>query len=137
MSLDTQPYEDDIKAQVETVCPRVFVTQVPDSTTTPPRPYAILRWIEPIRTGFDHHMESARRDTQRAGLVVTIVSDTDASANVIKNRIRGTLTGYRPPDCGEMICEGGLAYSRANTNPKPTTYSRELYYSFVTNLSWE
>jgi len=94
-----------------------------------------LRWVEPIRTGTDHHMCGVRNDTLRAGVMVTAVSQDDTSARRLKNRITAALTGYRPPDCGEMMLEGGLSHSTANTDPKPTTYSRMLAYTFMTNLS--
>lgn len=137
MSLDTGPYEADIKAQVQAICPRVYVSEVPDGTASPGFPYVVLRWIEPIRMGTDHHMVSSRYDTQRAGVIVTVVSADDDSANKVKNRIKNVLAGYSPPDCGEIRVEGGTSFSTSNTVPRPTTYSREMYLSFVTNLSWD
>lgn len=135
MSHDTTAYEAAVKARITAICPRTYVTEVPDTTATPVYPYVILRWIEPVRTAFDHHMVSSLNDTTRGGLIVTVVSETDASANAVKNRIKGSLAGYRPPDCGEMVLEGGAGYSTSNSEPKPTTYSRDLYLSFLTNLS--
>lgn len=135
MSHDTTAYEADILWKITSTCPRVYVTQVPDTVPTPEYPYVVLRWIEPVRTGFDHHMVSSIDDTTRGGLIVTVVSQDDASANIVKNAIKAELTGYRAPDTEEFKCEGGLSFSTANTNPKPTTFSRELYYSFLTNLS--
>lgn len=136
MSLDTSPYEDAIVARLKTVCPRVFVTEVPDNTPSPQYPYMIVRWIEPVRLGTGHHMSGSRNDAQRAGALVSTVSLDDDSARLIHNRARNSLAGYRPPDCDEIKLEGGLAYSTSNTHPKPTTYSREIYCSWVTNLSW-
>jgi hypothetical protein len=135
VSHDTTAYEEDVLAKVKAVCPRTYVTQIPDSVATPEYPYVVLRWIEPIRTGFDHHMVSSLDDTTRGGLIVQVVSSDDTSANQVKNRIKRELTAYRAPDTGEFNLEGGQSFSTSNGDPKPTTYSRELYYSFLTNLS--
>jgi hypothetical protein len=135
VSHDTTAYEEDVLAKVKAVCPRTYVTQIPDSVATPEYPYVLLMWIEPIRTGFDHFMVSSLNDTTRGGLIVRIVSSDDDSANKMKNRIKKELTAYRAPDTDEFKLEGGQSFSTSNGNPKPTTYSRELYYSFLTNLS--
>lgn len=136
MSLDTSVYEDAITARLRTICPRVYVTEVPDNIATPSYPYVIVRWVEPVRVGVGHHMNGSRNDAQRAGAVVSTISLDDVSARLIKDRIRDSLSGYRPPDCDEIKLEGGLAYSTSNTNPRPTTFSREIYCSWITNLSW-
>lgn len=135
MTLDTSPYEAAVTARVRAVCPRVVITEVPDGAPTPACPYVVIRWIEPVRLGTGHHMTSSRDDAQRAGALITAVSLDDTSANAIKNRLRASLGGYIPPDCGEIMFEGGLAYSTSNTNPKPTTFSRGIFCSWVTNLT--
>lgn len=136
MSLDTSTYENAIVARLKTVCPRVWVTEVPDNVPSPAYPYIIVQWIEPVRLGVGHHINGSRNDAQRAGAIIKAVSSDDDSANKVKNRIRDSLAGYRPPDCDEIRLEGGLAYSASNTNPKPTTFTRDTYCSWVTNLSW-
>lgn len=137
MSLDTTGYEADIVARIKTICPRVVITEVPEGEPSPAHPYVLVRWIEPIRLGTGgHHIDGSRNDAQRAGAIVTVVSLDDTSANAVKNRLRVALAGHRPPDCDEIKFEGGLAYSRSNTAPRPTTYSREMYCSWITNLSW-
>lgn len=135
MTLDTSGYEDAIVARIKTVCPRVYVTEIPDTVATPAYPYVIVRWIEPVRLGTGHHMVGSRNDAQRAGAMISCVSLDDTSARAIKNRIRDSLGGYRPPDCDEIEFEGGLAYSTSNSAASPTTFSRDIYCSWVTNLS--
>lgn len=136
MSLKTGQYEDEVLELVKTVCPRVFDTEVPEPGKTPAMPYVVLRWTEPVRTARDRHITSTRNDGQRGGLFLEVVSATSTSARDMKDLIKDTLTGFRPTDCGEFVAEGGIAFSRANTEPKPTSYVRGVYFSFRTNLGW-
>jgi hypothetical protein len=136
MSLNTAPAEDDIEAAVRAVIPRVFVDEVPDNEPTPKYPYAMLYFGGPIRAAGDHHMTSTRNDTNILYCTVQVLSQTSKSARDVNNRIREALVGHRPPDCGEMVLEGGLAYSSGNGDTKPTIYYRETGYSMRTNLSW-
>lgn len=136
MSLDTGPAEDAIKARVLTVTPRVFVSEVPADQPTPEMPYVILYFGGPIRSARDHHITSVRNDTLIGYCTAQVISRTDISARDVNNRVRDALVGYRPPDSGEMIPGGGLAYSNGSNDVKPTKYYRESGYTYATNLSW-
>lgn len=134
--LDTGPLEDDIQAVVTTVCPRVWVSEIPSDVATPKYPYVILYFGGPIRSASDHHITSSRNDTTIGYCTVQVVSTTDKSARDVNNLVRNALVGHRPPDAGEMVSEGGLAYSRGNNDVTPTKYYRETGYSYRTNLQW-
>lgn len=137
MSLDTSVYEKAITDRLEELCPRVFVTEVPDNQESPKLPYIMVQWIEPIRAAGGHHLENSRHDAQRAGFILTTVSKTDEDANRLKNAARNSLLGWQPPDCNDIKAEGGRAFSMSNAIPRPTTYSRMQFFSFITNLSWD
>ena len=136
MTLDSTAYEDEVKTLVETICPRVFVSEIPDALPTPATPYAILTWGEPSRTAGDHHMDSVVNDTMQGVLIVSVRSEDDSSARAVKNRLRAALVGYRPTDCGEFRPEGGMTFSNQAQTPRPAMFIRELYFSFVTNLQY-
>lgn len=129
-------YEDEIKARVQSVTPRVWVTEVPDDIPTPAYPYVILYFGGPVRTGFDHHITSSRNDTMVAYCTAQVISATDASARDVAVRIRDALMGFIPTNCGEVTIEGGLAYSNASNNVPPTKFFREVGGTFRTNLQW-
>lgn len=134
MSQDTTAYEQDILQRLGTLCPRVYVSQVPDGVETK-YPHIIVRWLEPVRATVGRHLWSSIDDAQRAGVIIRVVSRTDEDANRLKNEIKLAFLRFFPPDCDEIKLEGGQAFSTAAATPRPTTYSRELYYSFMTNLS--
>lgn len=136
MSLDTAPLENDIKARVQTVTPRVYISEVPSDTPTPDMPYVVIYFGGPIRGARDHHITSSRNDTMIGYCTVRVTSSTDTSARDVNNAIRNALAGHIPPDCGEMIVEGGLTYSNGTSTVKPSSYFRETGYTYRTNLSW-
>lgn len=136
MTLNTAPFEDAIKARVETVTPRVFVSEVPADLPTPQMPYVILYFGGPIHSARDHHITSVRNDLQTGYCTSQVISRTDQSARDVNNLVRNALIGYRPPDCGEMIPSGGLTYSNGSNDVKPTKYYRESGYTYATNLGW-
>lgn len=132
----TAPYEDAIKARVQSVIPRVYVSEVPDDEPTPAYPYVTLFFGGPIRQGFDHHISGTRNDTMVAYGTAQIQSLTDVSARDVADRVRDVLMGYVAPNCGEIIVEGGLSYSNGTNAVPPTKYYREVGFTFRTNLQW-
>lgn len=137
MSLDTTQSELDIVTRLKTVIPRVYETEVPDGTVPIVYPLIVVYFGEPTRTGRDRGIVSTRNDTLRAFCTVQIQAKDASAARVIANKVRTTMTGYRPTDCGEMVLEGGSAYpSSAASIVQPTIYYREIGYSWLTNLSY-
>lgn len=136
MTLNTAPAEDDIKATVQAVTPRVFITEVPSDVPTPAMPYVVIYFGGPIRAASDHHITSTRADTTIGYCTVQVVSETDTSARDVNNRILNALVGHRPPDCGEMVLETGAARSNGTNEVKPTRYYRETGYSYRSNLQF-
>jgi len=139
MSLDTEPTEKDIQNRIEALfpgTPRVWVSAVPDGVVTPKTPYCILYFGMPVRIGTDRHITSVRNDTMRGFVTVQWVSEDDDSARAMMNKTRAALIGYRPVDSGEMVAEGGTAYSSPSTTIKPTLYYRETGFTYLTNVTW-
>jgi hypothetical protein len=136
MSLSTSSVEDAIEERLKTINPRVYISEVPDDVSTPKSPYIVVYFGGPIRAAGDHHITSSRNDTNIFYCTVQVIGRTDKAARDVNNLIRDSLTGFRPPDCGEMVLEGGLSYSSGNGDTKPTDYYRETGYSMRTNLSW-
>ena len=135
MSLDTTAAEAAIIARLATTLSRVYVTEVPDNVT-PVYPLIVVYFGDPVRIGTDRGIVSTRNDTQRGFAVIQVQAPTDDAARIIKNKIRVSMVGYRPTDCGEMVLEGGYGYSKAATGVKPTIYYREVGMSWLTNLSY-
>lgn len=136
MTLNTAPAEDDIKATVQAVTPRVFISEVPGDVPTPAMPYVVIYFGGPIRAASDHHITSTRADTTIGYCTVQVVSETDTSARDVNNRILNALVGHRPPDSGEMILETGASRSNGTNEVKPTKYYRETGYSYRSNLQF-
>lgn len=135
MSLDTTQAETDIINRLKTVAvPRVYTTEVPDGVS-PTYPLIVVYFGDPARITTDRGIVTTRDDTLRGYALVQIQAPTDAAANIVKNKVRANLTGYRPTDCGEMMLEGGFSYSRSSSTAPPTIYYREVAFSWLTNLS--
>lgn len=135
MSLDTTLAEADIVVRLKTITPRVYVTEVPDNVT-PVYPLIVIYFGDPVRIATDKGIVSTRNDTLRGFAVIQVQAPTDTVARDIKNKVRVSMPGYRPTDCGEMVLEGGYGYSKAATSVKPTIYYREVGMSWLTNLSY-
>lgn len=133
--LDTTQTEVDIENRIKTVMPRVWVTEVPMGVN-PGDPYAVVYFGDPIRTATDHHITSTRNDTLRGYFTVQVIASTEAAARAVKNRIKNALVGYVPTDSGEIMSEGGMSYSAANTSGSSTKYYREMGFSYFTNLGF-
>lgn len=133
MPLLTAPYEDAIKAQVETATPRVWVTEVPAEVPTPQTPYVVLYFGGPVRTAFDHHMALSQNDSMVAYCTIQVVSRTDISARDVADRVRQAMLGFVPPNSGQTQIEGALSYSNATEAAPPTLFYREIGLTFVTN----
>jgi len=132
----TATYEDAITARVQSVAPRVWVNEVPDDVLTPAMPYVVLYFGGPIRAAFDHHIAGSRNDTLVAYCTAQVISETDTSARDVADRVRDALSGFIPPNCGELTIEGGLSYSNASNTVPPTKFYREVGATFRTNLQW-
>lgn len=135
MTLDTTATEAAILARLRTILPRFYDTKLPDNET-PRYPYGIVLFGEPQRTGTDRHVSGTRNDVQVGYVTVRVISTDVDSAKAIKNAVRDSLTGYRPPDSGEMGLEGGFGTSSASTETRPTLFIRDTSFSYKTNLNW-
>lgn len=136
MALETKPAEDAILARLKQIHPRWWAVEVPPGTPTPAVPYGIVYFGGPIRAAGDHHITSVKNDTQIGYCTVQTVSSTYESARAVNDRVRKELTGFIPPDCGEMIPEGSMTYARGTDDVAPTKYYRETGFTYRTNLSW-
>jgi hypothetical protein len=141
MSLDSTPAELAILTRLNTLAPEFYDSEVPDEvqivvTDGLFKPYGVVYFGGPLRDSRDHHITSTRNDTTVLYCTVQVIAARASEARTVRNQVVQLMAGYRPPDCGEMILEGGMSYSRAADNELPQHYLREVAFSMRSNLSW-
>lgn len=99
-------------------------------------PFVVVYSGGPIRSGTDHHISGSRNDTTVLYWTIAVYAPTADVPGVVAGQILNLLAGYKPPDCGEMLLEGGLSYSRGSNTVRPTQYVREIAFNARSNLSW-
>lgn len=140
MSLSTEPIHNDIIARLRDNLPlEVFDSEVPDEQNLPTsngmlRSYVVIYFSEPVRAAVSRGIISTRRDLQRAGTTVQIVSPRSGDARMWADKVKNLLVGYKPPDASELVLEGGAATNNGTGSTRPTTFSRYIAFSFYTNL---
>lgn len=117
------------------VVPRVYVSEVP-TQDEPPLPFIVIAFNFPIRTARDRHLTNVRNDTRIGIASLRVVSSDIDSANAIMDKVDDYLTGWEPPNSGQMIPEFNTRFSSAGTTTQPTRYYRTMGYTFRTNLNW-
>lgn len=140
MSLGTAPIQDDIIARLRANLPLdVYDAEVPDTKSLPTsntlvKPYIVVYFSEPVRAAVGRGIVSSRLDTNRAGLTVQVVAPRSVDARKYADSVKNILAGYKPPDAGELILEGGAAADNGTANASPTAFSRYVAFSFFCNL---
>lgn len=142
MALNPGPAWADVKARLESGLPlTVYDAQAPEDadivlTNGLFNPFLVLYSGGPIRSGTDHHLVGSRNDTTVLYWTIAVYAPTPDVTDLIVGQILDLMTGYKPPDCGEMLLEGGLSYKRGLNAVRPTQYVREIAYNARSNLSW-
>ena len=143
MSLDTTPIRNAIKARVATIPGMVvFEDEIPDNETVPTtssgklKPYVVLYFTEPARSARGRGIVSTRHDTNMMLCTAQVIAGDTNAANLQIDNVRDVLTGWYPPDAGEMTLYGGSAYSRKGGTVAPTEYVRETVFRFPCNLTF-
>lgn len=119
----------------------VYSEEVPDDASLPKnangtiRPYIVTSFGGPYRAARGRGIINSRLDVNIGSLTVRVAAPTYAAARSICDQVIDTLTGWNGTDTGEFVLEGGTNNSAANSQVKPTTYFRDAFYSFRTNLS--
>lgn len=142
MALDPGPAWADVISVLDVALPViVYDSQAPEDTDLVLtnglfNPFVVVYSGGPIRSGTDHHITGTRNDTTVLYWTVAVYAPTPAVTDLITGQIINLLTGYKPPDCGEMMLEGGLSYKRGLNAVRPTQYVRETGFTARSNLSW-
>lgn len=119
----------------------IYESQVPEDanivvTNGLFNPFIVVYSGGPIRSGTDHHITGSRNDTTVLYWTIAIYSPRVDTTNLLAGQVVTLLAGYRPPDCGEMMLDGGLSYERGSNTVRPTQYVREIAFTARSNLSW-
>jgi hypothetical protein len=141
MALDMKPIEDAILTRLNTLPQEFYDTEVPDGVTPPVsgtlvKPYGVVYFGGPVRTGTDRHLTSSRNDTNTGFCTVQIVAQRAGDVRSVADRVTDLMTGYIPPDAGEMTLAGSMGYSSARNETGPTMYYREIGFTYMCNLVW-
>lgn len=144
MSLETAPIEEAIESRLDAnMAQQIFNSEAPEDAELAIvnglfKPYLVLYFGGPVRAQGDHHIVSTRHDTTIFYCTVQVNAARYTEARDIKDRVVELLTGFRPPNAGEMILEGGMGYSRnAGSKELPTVYVRETAFTMRANLSFD
>lgn len=144
MALSSAPFKADVKAQLQAQFPamHLYVSEVPEDDQINWNnglfsPYIVLSFGGPIRSARDKGIVSTKYDTTILYCTVEVYAPRSDDAALIKDDVVKRLTGFRPTDCGEMVLEGGLAYSRASNDVRPTIYVESTAFTTRGNLTME
>lgn len=99
------------------------------------KPFYIMYFGGPVRAAHGRGITSSRNDVNIMWCQATAVAPTKDSRNLLLDKAINILTGWHPPDSGEMILEGGMAFSIANTTVRPSKYMKNLTWTYRTNLT--
>lgn len=142
MALSSAPFRDAVKARLEANFPNVdvYVSEVPEDSDINWNnglfsPYLVIFFGGPIRSARDRGIVSTRNDTTILYCTVEVYAPVFSTAGLLKDKVVDVLTGFRPPDCGEMVLEGGLAYSKASNDVRPTQYVDSTAFTTRGNLT--
>lgn len=144
MSLDAKPFRDAVKARLEANFTNtdVYTSEVPEDGDINWNnglfsPYLVVFFGGPIRSARDKGIVSTRFDTTILYCTVEVYAPVADTAAFLKDKVVDVLTGFRPPDCGEMVLEGGLAYSKASNEVRPTQYIDSTAFTTRGNLTMD
>lgn len=142
MALNPTPAFDAVITRLKTFQPLpVYESEVPEDTELVVtnglfQPFLVVYTGGPLRAARDHHLTGTRNDTTILYWTVEAYAPRAADATSIKGSIAPLLTGFVPPDCGELTLEGGMNYSRSSNQVRPTQFIAALGFTARSNLSW-
>lgn len=142
MSLSTTPFRTFMENGVGAIGFKVFIAEVPEDkeikvTNGLFTPFFAIYFGGPIRAAGDHHIVDSAKDSTIVYCTIEAYAARSSEALEMKNRVITSLTGKRPPDCGQLTLEGGMTYSRATNEVRPTMYIESTVFSTRSNLSWD
>lgn len=118
----------------------VYEAQVPDEALSPSNngianPFYVVRFGGPVRAARGKSITSSRDHVNIMFVTVACMAPTIDAMKWLYGKAIDVLTGYTPPNSGEMILEGGLSYSEGISTVKPTKYLKDVNFTFRTNLT--
>lgn len=97
-------------------------------------PYYIVRVGGPVRAAKGRSITTSRHHVNIVFCTVSCVAaDTDALDYIVDEAL-DLLTGWKPPECGEMVLEGGLQYAEGLSTVKPSKFIKDLAFTYRSNL---
>ena len=142
MPLSQTPGENDIVAKLKTI-PGVDVMEgeyvndsyipVVDPITKLFKPY-ILVTFDPANESYDNGIADPALDTQRARMLVFVVSPDDNLTRQLRDQVRlKLLQNFRPTDGSYLRAKGG--YRFVDPDLGFHRYVQALYFGYTFNLS--
>lgn len=140
--LDPAAAIDAITARLRTVGVEVYDAQVPDEWLNPTDngimlPFYVVRFGGPVRAARGRSITTSRDHVNIMFLTVACMAAEPEALKWLYGQALNVLTGFVPPDSGELILEGGLSYSEAISTVKPSRYLKDISFTFRTNLTLE
>lgn len=142
MTLKTTGFETSVISRITTQYPNlaVYDSEVPEDsdiqyTNGLFSPFVVVYFGGPIRAARDRGIVSTRNDSTILYCTLEVYAPRSDTARAVRDNLVDLLTGFIPPDCGEMSLEGGFSSSRASTTVRPTQYIRSLAFTTRGNLS--
>lgn len=140
MALSMTPSMEAILDRMRTrLVPEVHDTEVPPDDELQyvngiMSPYYVVMFGGPVRAARGKSITGVRDHVTILYCTVQCVAPDSNGRNHLIDGVIDTLTGYRPPECGEMILEGGMAYTNGNTTVRPTKYFKDIVFTYRANL---
>src|SRR5690606_21168971 len=100
-----------------------------------PNPFYVVRFGGPVRAARGKNITSSRDHVNIMFVTVACMAPTIDAMKWLYGKAIDVLTGYTPPNSGEMILEAGLSYSKGISTVKPTKYLKDVNFTFRTDLT--
>ncbi len=139
MSLDLTPSFNAIVARLAATGTDTYPVQYPDDTMLRTSngvmlPFYVVRIGGPVRAAKGRSITTSRHHVNIVFCTVACVAADPDAMNHIVDVAMDRLVGWEPPECGEMILEGGLSYSEGISTVKPTKYLKDISFTYRSNL---
>lgn len=141
MGLNPAPTFRSIKDKLESLVEYpVYVAEIPpdkslkyDSKGTM-KPFVVVYFGGPIRSARGRGIVSARNDPTTLFITVEAYAGSALDAIDIKGMLIDDLVEWKPEGASGLLPMGGMTYSRASNNVRPTMYIEATSFQCFSNL---
>lgn len=143
MSLDPTPVFVAIRDRVQEIMGKteVYENEIPPDSAIPTnsqglmKPFVVLYYGGPIRSGRDRSLVTTRRDLILLYITIEVYAPSAQLARELKGKLVEELTGMRTDDMSELTLSGfGMSQSRASNTVRPTMYIETQAWQCFSNL---